>query len=29
MRILRSIQHKYCADGSFMMEYQLSEPVTA
>lgn len=29
MRILRSIQHKYCADGSFMKEYQLSEPVTA
>lgn len=29
MRILRSIQHKYCADGSFMKEYQLSESVTA
>ena len=28
MRILRSVQHKYCADGSFMKEYQLSEPVT-
>lgn len=29
MRILRSIQHKYCADGSYMKEYELSEPVTA
>ena len=29
MRILRSIQHKYCADGSFMREYQLSEQVIA
>lgn len=28
MRILRSVQHKYCADGSFMKEYLLSEPVT-
>ena len=29
MRILRSVQHKYCADGSFMREYQLSEQVIA
>ncbi len=28
MRILRSVKHKYCADGSFMKEYLLSEPAT-
>ncbi|MDV0443563.1 hypothetical protein [Methanorbis rubei] len=28
MRIQRSVQHKYCADGSFMKEYQLDSPVT-
>ena len=28
MRILRSIQHKYCADGSFMKEFLLDIPVT-
>ncbi len=28
MRILRSIQHKYCADGSFMKEFLLDAPVT-
>lgn len=28
MRILRSVQHKYCADGSFMKEFLLSEPLT-
>jgi hypothetical protein len=28
MRILRSIRHKLCADGSFMKEYLLDAPVT-
>lgn len=28
MRILRSVQHKYCADGSYMKEYVLDEPMT-
>lgn len=27
MRILRSIRHKSCADGSFMKEFLLSAPV--
>lgn len=29
MRIRRSIRHKSCADGSFMKEFLLSEPVPA
>lgn len=29
MRLVSSIQHKSCADGSYMKEYQLSEPLTA
>ncbi|KAF5045403.1 hypothetical protein DSECCO2_481650 [anaerobic digester metagenome] len=29
MRILRSVRHKSCADGSFMKEYLLDAPVTA
>ncbi len=29
MRILRSLQHKSCADGSYMKEYLLDEPVSA
>ncbi len=29
MRILRSVRHKSCADGSFMKEFLLSEPVPA
>jgi hypothetical protein len=28
MRILRSVRHKVCADGSFMKEFLLDEPVT-
>ncbi|KUL01060.1 MAG: Uncharacterized protein XE11_2259 [Methanomicrobiales archaeon 53_19] len=28
MRILRSVRHKVCADGSFMKEFLLSAPVT-
>ena len=28
MRILRSVRHKVCADGSFMKEYLLDAPVT-
>ena len=28
MRILRSIRHKVCADGSFMKEFLLDVPVT-
>ncbi|MDO5844857.1 MAG: hypothetical protein Q4Q53_06915 [Methanocorpusculum sp.] len=28
MRILRSVQHKFCADGSYMKEYVLDEPVS-
>ncbi len=28
MRILRSVRHKSCADGSRMKEFLLSEPVT-
>ncbi|NLA38276.1 MAG: hypothetical protein GX882_02595 [Methanomicrobiales archaeon] len=27
MRILRSVRHKSCADGSFMKEFLLSEPI--
>ena len=29
MRILRSVRHKSCADGSFMKEFLLSDPVPA
>lgn len=29
MRILRSVRHKTCADGSFMKEFLLSAPVPA
>lgn len=29
MRLLASIQHKSCADGSYMKEYTLDEPLTA
>jgi hypothetical protein len=29
MRILRSVRHKVCADGSFMKEFLLDAPVTA
>lgn len=29
MRILRSVRHKSCADGSFMKEFLLSAPVPA
>ncbi len=28
MRIKQSIQHKYCADGSFMKEFLLDSPLT-
>ena len=28
MRILRSVRHKVCADGSFMKEFLLDSPVT-
>jgi hypothetical protein len=28
MRILRSVRHKVCADGSFMKEFLLDGPVT-
>ena len=28
MRILRSVRHKVCADGSFMKEFSLDTPVT-
>lgn len=28
MRILRSVRHKVCADGSFMKEFLLDTPVT-
>jgi len=28
MRILRSVRHKVCADGSFMKEFLLDVPVT-
>lgn len=28
MRILRSVRHKSCADGSLMKEFLLSDPVT-
>lgn len=28
MRILRSVRHKVCADGSFMKEFLLDDPVT-
>ncbi|MDO8842626.1 hypothetical protein [Methanocalculus sp.] len=27
MRIVRSVRHKVCADGSFMKEFLISEPV--
>jgi len=27
MRILRSVRHKFCADGSFMKEFLLDTPV--
>lgn len=29
MRILRSVRHKHCADGTFMKEFLLDRPVTA
>ena len=29
MHLLSSIQHKACADGSYMKEYTLDEPLTA
>ena len=29
MRILRSVRHKACADGTYMKEYLVDEPVTA
>lgn len=29
MRILRSVRHKSCANGSFMKEFLLSDPVPA
>lgn len=29
MRILRSVRHKYCADGSFMKEFLLADPIPA
>jgi hypothetical protein len=28
MRILRSVRHKVCADGSFMKEFLLDAPIT-
>lgn len=28
MRVVRSIQHKSCADGSYMKEYELDSPLT-
>jgi hypothetical protein len=28
MRILRSVRHKICADGSFMKEFLLDAPIT-
>ncbi len=28
MRVLRSVRHKVCADGSFMKEFLLDSPVT-
>lgn len=28
MRILRSVRHKVCADGSFMKEFLLDTPIT-
>lgn len=28
MRVLRSVRHKVCADGSFMKEFLLDAPVT-
>ena len=28
MRLLQSVQHKACADGSYMKEYTLDEPLT-
>jgi hypothetical protein len=28
MRIVRSVRHKVCVDGSFMKEFLLDEPVT-
>ncbi|HJJ36041.1 MAG TPA: hypothetical protein O0X27_02565 [Methanocorpusculum sp.] len=28
MKLLSSLQHKACADGSYMKEYQISEPLT-
>ncbi|MDO5846537.1 MAG: hypothetical protein Q4Q04_06410 [Methanocorpusculum sp.] len=29
MRLVTSIQHKACADGSYMKEYVIDEPLTA
>ncbi len=29
MRIVRSVRHKVCADGSFMKEFLIDEPVPA
>ena len=29
MRILRSVRHKHCADGTFMKEFLLDRPVSA
>jgi hypothetical protein len=29
VRILRSVRHKACADGTFMKEFLVDEPVTA
>jgi len=28
MKLLSSLQHKACADGSYMKEYQISEPLS-
>jgi hypothetical protein len=28
MRILRSVRHKHCADGTFMKEFLLDQPVS-
>ena len=29
MRLLQSVQHKACADGTYMKEYMLDEPLSA
>jgi hypothetical protein len=29
MRILRSVRHKHCADGTFMKEFLMDRPVSA